>query len=167
MDSLSKNKDILIAIGILIGSIFICRISHFIISQKVKECQSYIEQMQEKKKVISRLSETEKVISKKIEKFKIPESLSLVNIITNIDNRLPSLSISSIHPLSAKDKEFYEELPLKINFVCDYISFIQFLKDLERLNKVLNIDEINISKEPDTSRIKVSLSLKGINIKKK
>ncbi len=93
------------------------------------------------KKEVARLKEKFKELSKKLpQKEEIP---SLLNDISNLGKR-NGIEFIHFEPKTEIKKEFYAEIPIFLSLSGTYNDFLKFFHDLGRLERIVNVSEVEM-----------------------
>ncbi|UCB57504.1 MAG: type 4a pilus biogenesis protein PilO [Candidatus Omnitrophota bacterium] len=139
--------------------------------KKIESVKSQIEEEKKKNEVLGIISLLERKIKAHQERsFSVAEGTQILDRISRMAERL-GIKIEAFNPLSAEEKEYYVELPLKIPFSCDYHQLGEFLSLIESSKEFIRVKELRMRK-PTVAALgeakipEVELTVSGFYLKK-
>jgi Tfp pilus assembly protein PilO len=89
----------------------------------------------------------------------------LVQSLSQIGAKLGIKEYTSLVPGGVIGTDKYLMIPLRVLFHCEYPKLIEYLKELEKMNRLTRIDGIKIrTNEEDPEEINVDLSLTAFSL---
>lgn len=106
----------------------------------------------------------------KIESFNLnipaePAVPELVESLGQLATRIGIKDYISLTPKESRTVEKYIIVPMELNFKCSYPKLIQYLKELETLNRLVRVDSIKLrADDADLTQLNVLLELTAFSI---
>ncbi len=126
--------------------------------EKIKELEGELENVEQElliaKKKAKELPKVEKLIKKAEAEFEIakralPENEEIPELLTDITHKGQDSGLEFVlfSPGHEKKQDFYSDLPINIEVSGGYHNYVLFCDKIARLNRIVNIKDIRISKE--------------------
>jgi len=127
--------------------------------EKIKELEGELEKVEQELSIAKRkaneLPKVEKQIKKAEAEFKIakralPEKEEIPQLLTDITHKGQDsgLEFVSFTPGLEKKQDFYSDIPIEIEVFGRYHSYVLFCDKIARLNRIVNVKDIQISRKP-------------------
>lgn len=114
--------------------------------KKINSIKSQMEEEKNKNESLSIISILERKIRAYQERsFSVAEGTQILDRVSRMAERL-GIKIEAFNPLSAEEKEYYIELPLKIPFSCDYHQLGEFLSLIENSEEFIRVKDLEMKK---------------------
>jgi type IV pilus assembly protein PilO len=158
VEALSKVQRILVCVGVFILLIALFGfISYWPSWQKIGKLNTDYKKLsadlEKSKKNAQQLAKLRKEFESKRREFNLvmkslPESEEISSLLTGISasGQESGLEFLLFRPGKDVNKNFYAEIPVSIRVVGDYHNFVQFADRVARLSRVVNIRNINMSR---------------------
>lgn len=103
------------------------------------------------------LSETKKELNYLNER--IPESGKIGVLLKQIDSLMKrrKMTLINLQPLPVREEKLYYRNPIQLTFKGNFVNIFHVIHDLERINRVVLMDKMNISKQKDSDQCQVEL----------
>lgn len=97
---------------------------------------------------------------------KLPEKEEIPSLLTAISDSGQSVGLDFLlfEPKAEKKKEFYAEIPVAMSVLGDYHNLASFFDKVARLNRIVNIENIIISRGKSTAKKASSFGSSGSNV---
>ena len=83
-------------------------------------------------------------------------SVVFINKLTDIFHKL-KINVIEIRPMSKQQKGKYTHVPYEVTLSCDYEKFGKLVSELERNERLINIDKFDFNNSPENVRRKKDL----------
>jgi len=171
ISQLSKNKNLLANIGIIVIALIIVRNVHIGELQKISILKEQINKENEIAGFIDTLKSLEDQVDNLQKGFQVNLTSDQVIEKVSLLGRKYNLKISSIDSQAAIDKKLYQLIPIRLRINSDYHKLGHFIGEIEK-TQILKVESLNIdnrqkyfSETPIESEI--ALDLAAVSLKKK
>lgn len=168
---ITKNKNLLANIGIVLIALIITRYMHLGQVQKINLLKDQINKENEITEFIDSLKAQEDKVEKLQKNFQV--SLTSDKVIEKISvlAKKNNIRINSIDAQSAIDKKIYQLIPITLRIESDYHKLGNLISDIENAVflkvRTLSVDNRQAYYSDEPTESEVSLSLVAVSIKKK
>ena len=118
------------------------------ISRRIATSQRVVGQIEQHKKEIARLEKSLQTIL-----AKLPEQKEIPRLLTSVSEagRDAGLDFVLFKPMASVSKEFYAEIPVKIEVEGEYNNIAVFFDSVANLPRIVNITDVGIKREGKSS----------------
>jgi Tfp pilus assembly protein PilO len=90
---------------------------------------------------------------------RIPEPGKIGVLLKKIDSLMKrrKMTLVNLQPLPVREEKLYYRNPIQLTFKGNFINIFDVIHDLERINRVVLMDKMNISKKQDSDQCQVEL----------
>lgn len=161
-----------ICLGILLTTILITGylVVHYLEGKKQQlgtENQILSKRIQEVDLATTNLEELKTVLNESKEELaalneRIPNAGKMGLFLQQVNSLMlkRSVSLISLQPLSTGEEDNYLKLPIRLVFSGKYKNIYQFLYDLENINRIVVLEQIEITRTDNSNQCQVDLLVK-------
>ncbi len=127
---------------------------------KIKKDESYVPKLERD------ISDNKRKIS--LIKKRMPSDINvaeLVQSLAQIGSRLGIKEYSSIVPGDIANMDKYVMVPVRITFFCEYPKLIEYLKELEKMERLTRVDSLKLkTNEQDPEEMSIDLNITAFSL---